>query len=70
MEAPLTKNEIRVTRLEDGRVMVRKGSWRDVFPEERRLPWADWYAQMFAERGYHGYREMAEALRELPPVKT
>lgn len=55
-------------RLPDGQVRVRKGSWFDVFPEERREPWAACYEQMHAEYGYLGYLEMAKALRGLAPL--
>ncbi len=60
---------IEVTRLPDGKVSVRKGFWYDVFPEERREPWAVWYESMHAQYSYAGYMDMAKALRELqPPV--
>ena len=58
---------IEVARLPDGQVSVRKGFWYDVFPEERREPWASWYESMHDQYGYIGYLEMATALRELPP---
>lgn len=64
----MASNRIEVTRLDDGQVMVQKGSWRDIFHEDRRHPWADWYEAMHAERGYQGYLDMAEALRALPPL--
>lgn len=64
----MASKSITVERLEDGRVSVRKGSWYDVYPEEQREPWAAWYDRMCEEYGYVGYREMAEALRALPPV--
>lgn len=47
---------------------VRKGVWSDVFPEERREPWAAWYESMYRQYGYSGYQEMARALRELDPA--
>ncbi|KPD12335.1 hypothetical protein [Phaeobacter sp. 11ANDIMAR09] len=62
----MSAHSIEVTRLNDGQVMLRKGTWQDVFPEGRREPWAQWYDAMFAEYGYPGYRAMAEALRALP----
>lgn len=65
----MSAHRIEVTRLDDGQVMVRKGSWRDVFPEERRLTWAKWYDVMFKEYEYPGYHAMAEALRALPSLK-
>ena len=66
----MSAHSIEVTRLDDGQVMLRKGTWQDIFPEERRLPWANWYDAMFKEYEYSGYRAMAEALRALPPLKS
>lgn len=51
----MNANKIEVERLTDGQVSIRKGSWFDVFPEERREPWAAWYEQMHQEYGYTGY---------------
>ncbi len=59
---------IKVERLPGGQVSVRKGSWFDVFPEERRESWAAWYEQMHSEYGYAGYLDMAKALRGLAPL--
>ncbi|WP_027237816.1 hypothetical protein [Leisingera caerulea] len=61
-------SKIKVERLADGQVSVRKGSWFDVFPEDRREPWAAWYEQMHAEYSYTGYLDMAKALRGLAPL--
>lgn len=60
--------KIEVKRLPDGQVSVRKGSWRDVFPEERRETWAAWNERMHTQYGYPGYLEMAVALRKLEPM--
>ena len=54
-----------VLLLDDGQVSVRKGSWYDIFPEEQRLSWAEWYEGMHAHYGYDGYQTMAAALRDL-----
>jgi len=64
----MTGKRIKVERLPDGKVSVRKGSWHNVFEEERRKPWAAWYEGMYNERGYPGYLDMAKALRELAPL--
>ena len=64
----MKKNTIKVERLPDGQVSIRKGSWFDVFHEERREPWAAWYEQMHGEYGYPGYLDMVKALRELAPA--
>lgn len=64
----MSVSRIKIERLPDGRVSLRKGSWFDVFPEDKREPWAAWYEQMHADYGYPGYREMAEALRGLSPL--
>ncbi|KIC22652.1 hypothetical protein RA20_00700 [Leisingera sp. ANG-Vp] len=69
MERALSRNAIKVERLPDGQVSIRKGSWFDVFQEERREPWAVWYENMHAEYGYVGYLDMARALRELAPLQ-
>jgi hypothetical protein len=61
---------IEVARLPDGQVSVRKGFWYDVFPEERREPWAAWYESMHDQYGYAGYQEMAKALRSLAPLSA
>ncbi|MEY8802140.1 hypothetical protein AB9K35_17825 [Leisingera sp. XS_AS12] len=61
----MTARKIEIKRLPDGQVSVRKGSWFDVFPEERREPWAAWYEQMYRDYGYAGYLEMAKELRAL-----
>ncbi|QDI74474.1 hypothetical protein R2C4_01400 (plasmid) [Leisingera aquaemixtae] len=61
-------SKIEVKRLSDGQVSVRKGSWRDVFPEERRDAWAAWYERMHADYGYSGYLDMAKAVRDLDPA--
>lgn len=61
--------EIEVTRMQDGPVMVRKGTWQDVFPEDRREPWAAWYEGMYSEYGYAGYLDVAKALRALPALR-
>ena len=65
----MSEHRIEVTRLDDGQVLLRKGTWQDIFPEERRLTWAKWYDTMFADYGYPGYRAMAEALRALPALR-
>ncbi|WP_218958606.1 hypothetical protein [Thalassovita aquimarina] len=61
-------NKLTVERLPDGQVHVARESWHDTFPEERRIPWADWYERMHKDTGYPGYLETAKALRELVPV--
>lgn len=61
----MSAHRIEVTRLDDGQVMVRKGAWRDIFPEERRATWAAWYDEMHAQYRYPGYADMVKALREL-----
>lgn len=65
----MSERPIEVTRLDDGQVLLRKGTWQDIFPEERRLTWADWYDVMFKDYEYPGYRGMAEALRALPALR-
>lgn len=57
-----------VERLPDGQVRIALEKWHDTFPEERRLPWADWYERMHKDYGYPGYLGVANALRELEPV--
>lgn len=57
--------EFTVTRLEDGQIQVIKGTWSDIFPEEQRQPWIDWYQQMQRDHGYEGYGEMAQKLKDL-----
>lgn len=64
----MNTKKIKVERLADGQVSVRKGSWFDVFPEDRRESWAAWYEQMHAEYNYVGYRDMAKALQGLAPL--
>jgi len=61
----MSGNKIEVSRLEDGMVSVSKGTWSDVFPEDRRETWAEWYEQMHQEYAYGGYLDMARALRTL-----
>lgn len=61
----MNSKEIIVKRLEDGQVQVAKGTWSEVFPEEKRLPWSNWYEQMHKDHGYDGYLRMAEKLRSL-----
>ncbi|MCG7628599.1 hypothetical protein MHM88_12350 [Epibacterium sp. MM17-32] len=62
----MSAEKIKVERLENGRVSVRKGTWSDVFPEDRREQWAAWYERMHVEYSYLGYLDMAKALRDLP----
>lgn len=64
----MAEKQITVTRAADGQVHVEKGTWSDTFAEERREPWAKWYDHMHGETGYVGYKNMAEALRKLPPL--
>lgn len=66
----MSAEKIKVERLENGQVSVRKGTWSDVFPEERREQWAAWYELMHAEYRYIGYLDMATALRDLPPLAS
>ena len=57
--------EISVKRLDDGQIHVAKGTWSDTFPEDRRMPWIEWYEQMQKDHGYEGYGDMAKMLRDL-----
>ena len=67
-EAYMNDAQIEVSRLPDGQVSVCKGFWNDIFPEERREPWAAWYQSMYEQYGYAGYLNMARALRDLGPI--
>ena len=58
-------NKIEVSRTDDGKILVNKGTWTDVFPEDQREPWAQWYEQMHTHYAYEGYADMAKALRAL-----
>jgi len=60
--------QVLVERLKDSRVKLTTGGWSDVFEEDRRERWAAWYAKMFKTYGEDRYRQIAEALRALPPV--
>lgn len=61
----MISNKIKVVRLETGHVQISKGTWSDVFPEERRMSWAEWYDAMHQTYAYEGYKDMAQALRNL-----
>ncbi|WP_156415720.1 hypothetical protein [Thalassovita mediterranea] len=56
---------MRAERLADGQIKLSGPVWHEVFGEERRLPWARWYRQMYEDCGAPTYLQAAEALEAL-----